>query len=63
MAGMYCPACREPARFPWQHSENCTERPQHQLRWFQLGIPLLIFLLFAETVLLLFAFKMIGRCL
>lgn len=60
---MYCPTCREPGRFPWQHSEDCRDRPQHELRWYRAGIPLLLVLVGAQLVLLLVAFKLVGGCL
>jgi hypothetical protein len=59
---MYCPICREPGRYPWQHSEKCVEGLRHRIRWYEAGIPVLLVLLAAETVLLIIAFIMLGRC-
>lgn len=29
---MYCPECREPGNYPWQHGEDCRIGLKHQVR-------------------------------
>ena len=60
---MYCPVCREPGQFPWQHADGCSARQAHVLRWYETSIPILLLFLLAETVLLVVAFVLVERCL
>jgi hypothetical protein len=59
---MYCPACREPGRLPWQHAADCVEGLRHRLRWYEAGLPIVALLLLGEAALLLGAWVALGRC-
>jgi hypothetical protein len=59
---MYCPVCREPGQFPWQHADDCSAKQGHVLRWYEFGVPVLLLLLLSETALLIVAFFLVGRC-
>jgi hypothetical protein len=59
---MYCASCREPGRFPWEHSKGCVDGLKHQLRWYEAGIPIVLLLLVAETALLFWCFMIVARC-
>lgn len=58
---MYCPECREPGRWPWQHDPECKEGLKHKVSAYQTALGWVILLLFGETVLLVVAFTLLGR--
>jgi hypothetical protein len=57
----YCPVCRGAARFPWEHDGDCKEGLRHQIRWYQATIPWVLLILFAQTVLLIIGFILLGK--
>ena len=54
---MYCPGCREPGLWPWQHAADCVDGLRQRLRWYEAGLPILVVLFLVETLLLLLAYR------
>lgn len=57
---MYCPGCRESGRRPWDHAPDCTEGLKRMIRLYEIVIAALVVVVVLDTILPLFAFKLLG---